>query len=180
MAENNKNIELDGVKPLAKRFKRDHPVWFYITAVGTILGIITGFMYLAQYTGLISDSLKTNIEVTHSSSTTTPNISDIYKRAFTYDILADRQDFFRKYADSNIYGDGTVGDISSLSNKYVMEIDIGDYSVLCPQEKTEDFERLYPLLKDEPVRFYGIFTYATYFGYSSNQLVIDQCGFERK
>ncbi|MDO8482155.1 MAG: hypothetical protein Q7S75_03710 [bacterium] len=113
-------------------------------------------------------------------ATSTPNLLDIYKRAFTYDILADRQDFFRKYINSNIYSDGTVGEISSLGDRYILEINISGYSVLCPQEKTEDFDRLYPLLKGESVRFYGIFTYSTYFGYSNNQLVIDQCSIERK
>lgn len=115
-----------------------------------------------------------------NTATTTPNLIDIYNRAFSYDILADRQDFFRKYIDSNIYGDGTIEEISSLGDRYILEIKINGYSILCPQEKTDNFERSYPLLKGKSVRFFGVFTYRTISGYDVNALAVDQCSFERK
>ena len=162
--------------------KEKHPFWFWVTVVATIIGIVTGLMYLGQFFGMLPTSFQQNVTLSEDEmfATTTPNLLDIYEAAFTYAILADRQEFFRKYIGSKIYGDGTVKEISSLGDRYILEIDIGSYSVLCPQEKTEDFDRSYPLLKGKKVRFYGIFTYSNYFGYDSNTLAIDECSFERK
>jgi len=149
-----------------------------------LIPIIVGVGIFIINEGKLPDLFKTinllSVDGRSVLATSTPNLTDIYKRAFTYDILADRQDFFRKYVNSNIYSDGIIEEISSLGDRYVLEISIGVYSVLCPQEKTENFDRLYPLLKGKPVRFYGIFTYSNYSGYSNNQLVIDQCSIERK
>lgn len=162
--------------------KQKHSVWFWVTVVATLIGIVTGLMFLGQFFGVLPSSFQqdTYFFEDKTFATTTPNLLDIYEAAFTYDILADRQEFFRKYIDSRIYGDGTVREISSLGDRYILEIDIGSYSILCPQEKSEDFERSYPLLKGKKVRFYGIFTYSNYFGYDSNALAIDECSFDRK
>lgn len=157
------------------------PHWFKRPEI--IIPIIIAIISIPWWPNLYKNIVGSPIITITSNqelASTTPNLLDIYKKAFSYDILADRQDFFGKYKDSKIYGDGTVREISSLNNRYILDINIGSYSVLCPQERTEDFERLYPLLKGKKVRFYGIFTYSNYFGYDNNAIVIDQCSFERK
>jgi len=160
------------------KFSRKHPFWSSVIAVGTILGIITGVMSLAQYVGIIPDSLSIRTDIGSHVSTTTPNLLDVYKRAFSYDILADRQDFLTKYVGSDVYGDGSIEEISILRDKYILEITTGGYTILCPQGKTEDFGKVYPLLKGKRVRFSGIFTYSTYFGYGDDKIVIEPCSFE--
>ncbi|MBI4087850.1 hypothetical protein HY418_00495 [Candidatus Kaiserbacteria bacterium] len=162
--------------------KQKHPVWFWVTVMATLIGIVTGLMFLGQFFGVLPPSFQQNISLVENKTlaTTTPNLLDIYEAAFKYDILADRQEFFRKYIDSRVYGDGTIREISSLGDRYILEIDIGRYSILCPQEETDDIERSYPLLKGKKVRFYGTFTYSNYFGYDGNALAIDECSFERK
>ncbi|HEY4487269.1 MAG TPA: hypothetical protein VI483_00725 [Candidatus Paceibacterota bacterium] len=162
---------------------RDIPLGLkWVVAIVAILAFVWGvYIYFNPKWQTVPVVSSANMTPNRSNfSTTTPDLLDIYNRAFSYDILADRQDFFKKYIHTNIYGDGTVREISKLSDKYILEITIGDYSILCPQELTENFERSYPLLKGKSVRFYGVFTYSTYFGYSNNQLVIDPCSFERK
>lgn len=147
----------------------------------TIVSTIVATLVLYHGFGIGRPVKNPNTDGVQEISTTTPNLLDIYKRAFSYEILADRQDFFRKYINSNIYGEGNVKEIIRVDDsQYALEISIGDHSIICPQEKTEGFERSYPLLKGKSVRFYGIFTYSAYFGYDNNKLLISQCSFERK
>lgn len=138
----------------------------YIITEGKLPGILNG----TEIPQLINRDI----------ATTTPKLLDIYERAFSYDILAERQKFLNRYIGSNIYEDGTISEISTLGDRYILEIKFGSYSILCPQENTGEFEKIYPFLKGRSVRFYGIFTYTNYFGYDENKLVIDSCSFERK
>ncbi len=107
-------------------------------------------------------------------ATSTINISDIFSKALSYNTVFERQDFLNKYIGSSIYGDGVIKEISHYGNKFLIDIKINKQLITCPQEKDEKLERKYPFLKDKPIRFFGVFTYTTYFGHD-NGLVIDNC-----
>lgn len=160
--------------------KKQQKEWSKPEMIITTLALIVGLVSIPWWPDLYRNVIGLTVNTSNQKmATTTFNLLDIYETAFTYDILADRQVFFRKHIGSQVYGDGNVQEISSLGDSYILEIDIGNYSILCPQEQTENFEKLYPLLKNKKVRFYGIFTYSNYFGYDGNTLTIDQCSFER-
>lgn len=161
--------------------KQRKKLWKKPEIIIAILGLVVGVISIPWWQNLYGGIEKSTSHISNEElATTTLKLLDIYEAALGYEILADRQEFFRKHIDSRIYEDGTIREISSLGETYILEIDIGSYSILCPQQKTEDFEKLYPLLKGKKVRFYGVFTYSNYHGYGSNALAIDECSFERK
>lgn len=161
-------------------FKKEHPFWFWLSTVGVILGIITGLMFLAIYFGLIPDSLKSHINPLKSefvqTATTTHNISDIFSKALSYDIVADRQDFLNKYIGVEIYGEGVVEEISRSGERLLLDVKLPQSSIVCPQEKTDDLERRYPFLQGRSIRFFGTFTYQKYFDHDG--LTVASCSFE--
>lgn len=177
----NGGVQVDGsgnkfVNTYINPFRQKHPVWSFIVSLTTIIGFITGLMYLAQYVGVIPDSLKMKIDAGSGLSTTTPSISVLLNKALSYDTVVERQDFFSKYVSSSVYGDGVIKEISRFGNRFLFDITVSGYPFVCSQEKTDELEKQFYFFKGKKVRFYGTFTYSTYLG--SDGLVIDNCSFE--
>jgi hypothetical protein len=181
----NGQLELGGqgnsfIKTEIGEIKKQHPFWFWFTTIGTLVGIVTGLMFLAQYLGLLSASLRGNLPTTPISetiATTTPNLSDLFSKALSYETVAERQDFLGKYIGKQVYGHGVIEEVSRAGEMFLIDINLGKLSVVCPQEKTDVLEGQYPFLKGKRVMLYGIFTYNTIFGHGDN-ISIDPCSFE--
>ncbi|MDO8743453.1 MAG: hypothetical protein Q7J30_02815 [Candidatus Azambacteria bacterium] len=159
--------------------KEDVPLWLKWVAlivgiIGVIWAIYTYFFPNKPIWGIDIFRTEESINV----ATTTPNISDLFNKALSYDTVAERQDFLGKYVNALIYGDGVIKEISRSGERFLLDITTSGQLLICPQEKTDNLEKRFYFLKGKDVRFYGTFTYSTYFG--SNGLVIDNCSFEIK
>ena len=161
-----------------KEKEKKHPFWFWFTTIGTLIGIITGLMYLAQYFGFIQNSFPSILTAPGNVSlaTSTPNLSDLFSKALSYESVVERQDFLGKYVGKQVYGRGVIEEVSRARDKFLIDIDLGKASIVCPQEKTDVLEEQYPFLKGKHVMLYGVFTYTTIFGHGDN-ISIDPCSF---
>ena len=160
-------------------FKKEHTFWFWFATLGTLIGIITGSMFLAQYFGILSNSWGDNLPLISASenvATTTPSISDLFSKALSYESVAERQDFLGKYVGKQIYGRGVIEEVSRAGERFLVDIDLGKVSIVCPQEKTDVLEEQYPFLKGKQIMLYGVFTYTTIFGHGDN-ISIEPCSF---
>ena len=157
----------------------DIPLWLkWVGSIVAIFGVIwviyAYFFPNKPIWGVDIFRAKESVNV----ATTTPNISDLFSKALSYDTVAERQDFLGKYINTPIYGDGVIKEISRSGERFLLDITTSGQLLICPQEKTDNLEKQFYFLKGKDVRFYGTFTYSTYFG--SNGLVIDNCSFEIK
>lgn len=110
-------------------------------------------------------------------ATSTPNLSDLFSKALSYELVAERQDFLGKYIGKQVYGRGVIEEVSRAGDKFLIDIDLGKASIVCPQEKTDFLEEQYPFLKGRQVMLYGSFTYTKIFGHGDN-ISIEPCSFE--
>jgi len=170
------------IKTEIGEIKKQHPFWFWFTAIGTLVGIVTGLMFLAQYFALLPSSLGNSLSAAPTSeivATTTPNLSDLFSKVLTYETIAERQDFLGKYANKQVFGYGVIEEVSRAGDQFLIDINLGKISIVCPQEKTNFMEEQYLFLKEKRVMLYGTFTYHTIFGHGDN-ISIDPCSFEIK
>lgn len=148
-----------------------------------ILAIISGVIIYVITEGKVPKIFKidTPAQLIHTENnkvaTSTLNISDLFIKALSYNTVAERQDFLNKYINIFIYGEGNIKEVSRAFDKLLIEVKIENQSIICPQEKTEKLEKEFPFLKGSLIRFFGNFTYTTYFG--QDGMVIDNCAFEK-
>lgn len=160
--------------------KEKHPFWFAFMALGTLIGIITGLMYLAQYFGYLPTSFADSNSPTYATETTatsTVPLTDILSKALTLETVVERQDFLKKYIGSTVVAQGTVTEVSrSGASGFLVDLKVLGQTVTCPQEASEENEKQLPLLKGKSVQIVGRFPFSEIWGHG---LGIDECSLTR-
>lgn len=107
--------------------KLEHPFWFWFTAIGTLVGIVTGSMFLAQYFGVLPYSLGNNLSVTsinETTATSTLPLSDLLSKALTLETVIERQDFLKKYIGSTVSVQGVVTEVSRSGSGFLIDMKV--------------------------------------------------------
>jgi len=157
---------------------KDLPLWLkYIGVAATVFGAIFGgwgiYIILNQPTPIqtiVANSISEN-------ATSTVNISDLLSKALTLDTVIERQDFLTKYVGDLVYGEGKVKQISRYGNKLLIDFDINNQTIVCPQDENVENEKQLLFLRGKTTSFFGTFTYKEYFNYKG--LIIDDCILQR-
>lgn len=158
---------------------KDVPLWVkYVVSGATIFGTVFGGwgIYI-----LLNQPAPTQAIInrpTSENATSTINISDLLSKAFTLDTIIERQDFLTKYVGDLVYGEGKIKQVSRYGNKILVDFNINNQTIICPQDEDVKNEKQVLLLKDKTASFSGIFTYKEYFDYDG--LVIDDCVLKKK
>lgn len=163
--------------------KEEHPFWFWFGTVGTLIGIITGSMFLAQYFGVLPNSWSDNlpfVETNESMATTTLKVSDIFSRYNEMSRAIDQQNFLKNYIGLTVYGSGTFNNIAGsygMDNTYYLYLNTPGAFVSCGFENTDEVtkRRLDLLRAGSRVSFLGTFTGSNLNG--GNSWYIRDCSF---
>jgi len=157
---------------------KDLPLWLKYVGVGaTVFGTIFGGwgIYIILNQPVPSQTILNN--PTSENATSTINISDLLSKALALDTVIERQDFLTKYVGDLVYGKGEIKQVSRYGNKLLVDFDINNQIIICPQDEDTRSEKQLLLLKGKTASFSGIFTYTEYFNYKG--LVIDNCILQR-
>jgi hypothetical protein len=163
--------------------KKEHPFWFWFGVVGTLIGIVTGLMFLAQYFGILSNSLSDNLPlvgINENIATTTPKVSDIFSRFNEMSRAIDQQNFLKNYVGVAVYGFGTFNNIAGSyggDNTYYLYLNTPGALISCGFENTDEItkRRLDLLRTGSEVGFIGTFTGSVLNG--GNSWYIKDCSF---
>lgn len=158
---------------------KDIPLWVkYVVAGATIFGTVFGGwgIYI-----LLNQPDPTQVVINRpisENATSTINISDLLSKALALDTVIERQDFLTKYVGDFVYGEGEVKQVSRYGNKLLVDFDINNQTIICPQDEDAKSGKQLLLLKGKTASFSGVFTYKEYFNY--NGLIIDDCVLQKK
>lgn len=163
--------------------KAEHPFWFWFGTFGTLIGIITGLMFLAQYFGVLPISWSDNlplIPVSEDAATTTLKVSDIFSRYNEMNRVIDQQNFLKDYIGVTVYGSGTFNNIAGswgTEGSYYLYLNISGALISCGFENTDEVtkRRLDLLRIGSKISFLGTFTGSTLNG--GNNWYIKNCSF---
>lgn len=180
----NGRLELGGqgnsfIETRVDTLKREHPFWFWFTAAGTFVGIITGIIFLAQYFDFLPVSWNKDaplISENKDFATSTIPLSEILSKALALDTVVERQDFLKKYIGSTVSAEGAVQEVSRSGNGFLVDIVVNRKIVTCPQDGNDENEKIIPLLKGKYVQFIGTFPFTEIYGHG---LGIDECILKR-
>jgi len=181
-------VEIDGqgnsfIETKINTLKKEHPFWFWFGTLGTLIGIITGLMFLAQYFGILSNSWSSNLSLISTRTdiaTTTPKVSDIFSRYNEMDRALDQQNFLKDYIGVTVYGTGTFNNIAGsfgMDNNYYLYLNTPGALVSCGFENVDEVtkRRLDLLRAANRVSFLGTFTGSTLNG--GNSWYMRDCSF---
>lgn len=175
------NVEIAGhgnsfIETKINILKEKHPFWFWFGTAGTLIGIITGLMYLADYFGYLPtpfDIQTTPTSTTETIATSTVSLAEILNKALTLDTVVERQDFLGKYIGTTVFAQGIVSEVSrSGAGGFLVDLKVVGQTVTCPQEASDESEKQLPLLKGKKVQVVGKFPFSEIWGHG---LGIDDC-----
>lgn len=117
---------------------RDLPLWLkYVLAIFAIVG--TGSAVFAAWIGYGTLTSETPVQVVinseNNNTLNTANISDLFLKALALDTVLERQDFLAKYVGDLVYGKGKIKQVSRYGNKLLVDFDINNQTIICPQDE---------------------------------------------
>jgi hypothetical protein len=175
----NGRLELAGqnnnfIETKVGEIKKNHPVWFWFTIAGTIIGIVTGLMFLAQFFGFLPFSFQKSVTpyVDETFATSTIHLSELLSKTLTYDTVVERQDFLTKYKGELVSGQSTIDEVSRTGDDFLVDFYVNRQMITCWQSGNEENERRLVLMKGKDIRFMGTFSYIKVFEHG---LGLDDC-----
>lgn len=166
------------IETKVEALKRDHPFWFWFGALGTLIGIVTGLIFFAQYFGLLGAVWDNNVVPTpmnENFATSTTNLATMLAKNNNFNTRLEKQNFIDKYSNTRVFGQGSFEDIEKVGEAYIVQMLISKNLVAC--QFSFEFEKpLLLLSRGQIVNFYGDFTGSGLAGYGAiNPWYIESC-----
>lgn len=162
------------------KIKSEHPFWFWFTVAGTVIGIITGVIFLGQFFGFVPNSFDNTENITPmlsgSFATSTVPLSTLLSKALSYDTVVERQDFLTKYKGELVSGESTVSQVSRADDGFLVDFYVDRQLITCTQPGSEENEKKLLLMQGKKIRFLGSFSYTNIFNHG---LGLDNCSIEQ-
>lgn len=175
------STEASGNKFQSTKNFKPVPDWNWFNFWTTLIIIVIAFLSIPFLQPLIvsyinlpnEDNTTTQLPVT---STSTISLSEILSKAIAFGTVVEKQDFLKKYVGSNVSAEGIVEEVSRSGDGFLVDISIDRQTITCPQDQSDDNEKIIPLLKGKYVQFTGTFPFTQIYGHG---LGIDNCVLKR-
>jgi hypothetical protein len=133
-----------------------------------VMVIIWQFPSLKLFSGIYSSGLDSS----PATATSTIPLSVLLSKAVTFDTVAERQDFLKKYKGALVTGNSTVTEVSRGGSSFIIDFNVNHQLITCVLPGDEANERRFLLMKSKKVSFVGEFSFINVYGHG---LGLDNC-----
>ena len=135
--------------------------WILTAVVGIIVIVVGYFITEGALPRIFSNiSIDSSIGQSEEMATTTPNITAILKKNFSFSTTAEEREFRDRYNNSPVYGIGLFKDLDKVGETYYLYMTVERYPVACSFTAvgSEVEKKILLLNADDRVAFAGTFT----------------------